>query len=56
MKMMGAVDQDAYGKNGVLREADFFNKQREFEVRRGGRKMQAADGGGVGRILWRFVW
>ncbi|CAN0363199.1 unnamed protein product [Ectocarpus sp. 12 AP-2014] len=30
--MMGAVDQDAYGKNGVLREADFFNKQREFEV------------------------
>lgn len=31
-KMMGAVDQDAYGKNGVLREADYFSKQREFEV------------------------
>lgn len=34
--MAGAVDQDAYGKNGVLREADYFNKQREFEVRRVG--------------------
>lgn len=32
VKMMGAVDQNAYGKNGVLREADYFSKQREFEV------------------------
>ena len=32
--MMGAVNQDAYGKNGVLREADYFSKQREFEVGR----------------------
>ena len=31
-KMMGAVDQNAFGKYGVLREADYFNKQREFEV------------------------
>ena len=36
IKMMGAVDQDAYGKNGVLREADYFSKQREFEVGQGG--------------------
>lgn len=31
-KMMGAVDQNAFGKYGVLREADYFSKQREFEV------------------------
>lgn len=43
VKKMGAVDQDAYGKNGVLREADYFNKQREFEV-----KMPSRSGSGEG--------
>lgn len=35
-KMMGAVDQNAFGKHGVLRESDYFSKQREFEVGGGG--------------------
>lgn len=29
---MGAVDQNAFGKWGVLKESDYFSKQREFEV------------------------
>lgn len=33
VNMMGAVDQNAFGKYGVLREADYFSKQREFEVK-----------------------
>ncbi|CAM9444569.1 unnamed protein product, partial [Phaeothamnion confervicola] len=31
-KRPGAVDQSRYGKYGILRESDFFTKQREFEA------------------------
>lgn len=33
VRMMGAVDQNAFGKYGILKESDFYSKQREFEVR-----------------------
>lgn len=32
--MPGAVDQDAFGKWGILKESDIWTKQREFEVSR----------------------
>lgn len=32
-QLLGAVDQDAFGKWGILKESDYFNKAREFEVR-----------------------
>mmetsp|Transcript_20434 Transcript_20434/g.70561 ORF Transcript_20434/g.70561 Transcript_20434/m.70561 type:complete len:250 (+) Transcript_20434:411-1160(+) len=31
-KNPGAIDQDQWGKHGVLREADYFRKTREFEL------------------------
>ena len=30
--LLGAVNQNEYGKYGIIREQDYFKKQREFEV------------------------